>query len=413
MVKSLGEIDPQLEEEEEEDDDDEVENISYNELKKRMWKDRIRLQKLKEKHYREEPESSSAKQEASRRKKMSRAHDSILKYMVKIMEVCKAQGFVYGIVPEKGKPVIGSSDSLREWWKEKVRFDQHAPLAISEYLPIFEQTEPFDPISYMYLLHELQDTTLGSLVSALVQHCVPPQRRFPLEKGLPPPWWPTGEELWWGEQGVSLEHEPPPYRKPHDLKKTWKLGVLAAVIKHMSPNMDRMRRLVRRSKCLQDKMTAKETATWSKVIDQEEALIQLTEKRLKIKEDEDEKAEEQGSSASSSSCLRSSEKRKCMFDQHAPVYDHPSIDTNLESLPDWITMELEKADKTSTVEASIDEGLEVFVSTPMVDYASFWGGGIEDGAFEMLRENFGLNLNPLQDILHDQDAPSVWDMGYE
>lgn len=401
MVKFLGEIDPQLFE-----DDDEAENISYDELKKRMWKDRIRLQKLKEKHNREEAESSSsssAKQEASRRKKMSRAQDSILKYMVKIMEVCKAQGFVYGIVPEKGKPVTGSSDSLREWWKEKVRFDQQAPLAISKYFPIFEQPAPFDPISHTHLLHELQDTTLGSLLSALVQHCVPPQRRFPLVKGLPPPWWP--------EKGVSLEHEPPPYRKPHDLKKAWKVSVLAAVIKHMSPNMDRVRRLVRRSKCLQDKMTAKETATWSKVVDQEEALFQLTEKRLKIEEYEDEKAEEAGASLMNNR----GEKRKCVFDQDAPViemngkdlYDHhPSIDTNLVSLPDWITMELAKADhKKSQLEGS--------VSTPMGDYASFWGGGIEDGAFEMLRENIGLNLNPLQDILHDQHSTSVWDMGYE
>lgn len=80
-------------------------------------------------------------------------------------------------------------------------------------------------------------------------------------KGLPPPWWPTGKEVWWGEQGVSQEYGPigqPPYRKAHDLKKAWKVSVLAAVIKHMSPNL-----------------TAKETATWSKVVDQEQALLQL------------------------------------------------------------------------------------------------------------------------------------------
>ncbi|XP_052729349.1 ETHYLENE INSENSITIVE 3-like 1 protein isoform X3 [Vigna angularis] len=86
-----------------------------------MWKDGILLQKLKEKRPKEEPDQE-AKQEASRWKKLSRAQDSILKYVVKIMEVCNAQGFVYGIISEKGGPVTGSSDSLREWWKERMRF---------------------------------------------------------------------------------------------------------------------------------------------------------------------------------------------------------------------------------------------------------------------------------------------------
>lgn len=156
--------------------------------------------------------------------------------MMKIMAVCNAQGFVYGIVPEKGKPVTGSSDSLREWWKENVKFGQNAPAAIANYMPLLENQDlDLDPNSYMHLLNELQDTTLGSLLSALMQHCMPPQRRFPLERGLAPPWWPNGTEQWWGEQGLlAHEHGPPPYKKPHDLKKAWKVSVLAAVIKHVS-----------------------------------------------------------------------------------------------------------------------------------------------------------------------------------
>lgn len=91
---------------EEEDDDDDYDDlgdhgedeISYEDLKRRMWKDRIRMRKFKEKLSNEPDfESSGVKQEASRRKKMARSQDSILKYMVKIMEVCNAQGFVYGI----------------------------------------------------------------------------------------------------------------------------------------------------------------------------------------------------------------------------------------------------------------------------------------------------------------------------
>ncbi|XVE83173.1 hypothetical protein DITRI_Ditri16bG0066500 [Diplodiscus trichospermus] len=325
MVEFYGEIEPPSpgnEVDANEEEEEPEEEISYEELKKRMWKDRLRMQKMKEKrgNY-EEPDQSQAKQEASRRKKMSRAQDAILKYIVKMMEVCKAKGFVYGIVPEKGKPVTGSSGSLREWWKQKVRFEKNAPLAVAEFLPAIIEKSELEPASCMHFLQELHDTTLGSLLSALMQHCMPPQRRFPLEKRLAPPWWPTGKELWWGEQGVAQEHGPPHYRKPHDLKKAWKVNVLAAVIKHMSPNFDRMRKLVTQSKCLQDKMTAKETATWSRVVNHEEALLQLTDKCLKISSPKDD-AEEGDSEHShladkgrhGKKFTGSGEKRKCDFE---------------------------------------------------------------------------------------------------
>lgn len=285
---------------EEMSEDSEVEDISYADLKKRMWKDRMRLQKFKAEAEDEGDASSNlntnsktdsalvAREEQSRRKKMLRAQDTVLKYMIKIMEVCRAQGFVYGIIPEKGKPVSGSSDSLREWWRESVRFDQKAPVAPAEFLPaalvsagVFGGDAAADSTSYLHMLQDLQDNTLGSLLSALMQHCVPPQRRFPLDRGLPPPWWPKGDEVWWGEQGgLAVEQGTPPYRKPHDLKKAWKVTVLSAIIKHMSPDLNRMRRLVRQSKCLQAKMTAKDTATWSKVVEQEAALLQLTDRCL-------------------------------------------------------------------------------------------------------------------------------------
>lgn len=261
------------------DDDLSEDEIDVDELEKRMWKDRIRLRRIKEQHKGKE-QADSAKQrqsqEQARRKKMSRAQDGILKYMLKMMEVCKAQGFVYGIIPEKGKPVSGASDNLRAWWKEKVRFDRNGPAAIAKYqaehaLPgSNEDTMILAPTPHT--LQELQDTTLGSLLSALMQHCDPPQRRFPLEKGISPPWWPTSNEDWWPQVGLPKGQGPPPYKKPHDLKKAWKVGVLTAVIKHMSPDIAKIRKLVRQSKCLQDKMTAKESATWLAVVNQEEAL---------------------------------------------------------------------------------------------------------------------------------------------
>ncbi|XP_031492188.1 ETHYLENE INSENSITIVE 3-like 1 protein [Nymphaea colorata] len=261
------------------DDDESEEEIDVDELERRMWRDRIRLRRLKEQNKAKESGDIAKQrqsQEQARRKKMSRAQDGILKYMLKMMEVCKAQGFVYGIIPEKGKPVSGASDNLRAWWKEKVRFDRNGPAAIAKFqaenaIP-GSMEENSGMISTPQTLQELQDTTLGSLLSALMQHCEPPQRRFPLEKGVAPPWWPTGNEDWWPQLGLPKDQGPPPYKKPHDLKKAWKVSVLTAVIKHISPDIDKIRRLVRQSKCLQDKMTAKESSTWSAVVNHEELL---------------------------------------------------------------------------------------------------------------------------------------------
>ncbi|KAK6164023.1 hypothetical protein DH2020_000887 [Rehmannia glutinosa] len=261
------------------EDDYTDDEIDVDELERRVWRDKMRLKRLKEMSKGKENVDAAKQrqsQEQARRKKMSRAQDGILKYMLKMMEVCRAQGFVYGIIPEKGKPVSGASDNLREWWKDKVRFDRNGPAAISKYqadnaIPgKNEGSAPVGPTPHT--LQELQDTTLGSLLSALMQHCDPPQRRFPLEKGVPPPWWPSGKEEWWHQLGLQKDQGPPPYKKPHDLKKAWKVGVLTAVIKHMSPDIAKIRKLVRQSKCLQDKMTAKESATWLAIINQEEAL---------------------------------------------------------------------------------------------------------------------------------------------
>ncbi|EOA30103.1 hypothetical protein CARUB_v10013213mg [Capsella rubella] len=280
---SLGEVDfcpaPQAEPDSIVEDDYTDDEIDVDELERRMWRDKMRLKRLKEQDKSKEGVDAAKQrqsQEQARRKKMSRAQDGILKYMLKMMEVCKAQGFVYGIIPENGKPVTGASDNLREWWKDKVRFDRNGPAAITKYqaennIPgIHEGNNPIGPTPHT--LQELQDTTLGSLLSALMQHCDPPQRRFPLEKGVPPPWWPNGKEDWWPQLGLPKDQGPAPYKKPHDLKKAWKVGVLTAVIKHMFPDIAKIRKLVRQSKCLQDKMTAKESATWLAIINQEESL---------------------------------------------------------------------------------------------------------------------------------------------
>ncbi|CAH8390382.1 unnamed protein product [Eruca vesicaria subsp. sativa] len=250
------------------------EEIDAEDLERRMWKDRVRLKRIKEQtkigsQTKEKPKKVS---EQAQRKKMSRAQDGILKYMLKLMEVCKVRGFVYGIIPEKGKPVSGSSDNIRAWWKEKVKFDKNGPAAIAKYE---EECLAFGKGdgngNSQYVLQDLQDATLGSLLSSLMQHCDPPQRKYPLEKGTPPPWWPSGNEEWWVKLGLP-KSQSPPYKKPHDLKKMWKVGVLTAVINHMLPDVAKIKRHVRQSKCLQDKMTAKESAIWLAVLNQEESL---------------------------------------------------------------------------------------------------------------------------------------------
>uniref|UniRef100_A0A803PC72 Ethylene insensitive 3-like DNA-binding domain-containing protein n=1 Tax=Cannabis sativa TaxID=3483 RepID=A0A803PC72_CANSA len=255
---------------------------------------------------------------------MARAQDVVLQSMFKIMEACNAKGFVYGIVPETGKPLTGSSDSLRSWWKETVNFDKAAPLAIvkSAQPPVIveEAMSKMDANdnSSVDLLVNMHDTTLGSILSALMQHCVPPQRRFPIERGLAPPWWPSGStigrELWWGQgEGVVLPEllqHPPPYRKPHDLKKLCKVSVLASVLKHMAPNFNRVRRLVNQSKCLQGKMTSQDSAIWLKVVNLEEALSnERAKNRLKIISSEDDCDHD-------NNCI-SKKKRKCTLEKEA------------------------------------------------------------------------------------------------
>jgi ethylene-insensitive protein 3 len=272
------------------------ESVEISDLKKRMWKDQMRLMKLESRagarrDVAPAPATAAAGSSSGqtnqedtpevrcRRKAMLRAQDGVLRHMLKMMEACNARGFVYGIIDEAGEPMSGSSDSLRGWWKDNVIFDRTGPLALAG----AADGSPLGLASYLHRLQGIQDNTLGSVLSALIQHCEPPQRNFPLERGMAPPWWPTGKEPWWGTQGEMQAHQGAPlYRKPHDLKKAWKISLLSAVIKHMSPRYDQMRKLVWQSKRLQQKMSAKESETWSKVLRKEEALSRRLKSSLKI-----------------------------------------------------------------------------------------------------------------------------------
>ncbi|KAM3244390.1 hypothetical protein ACQJBY_055989 [Aegilops geniculata] len=272
------------------------ESVEISDLRKRMWKDQMRLMKLEGRagarsgapagslSAGRQDREEDGPEARCRRKAMLRAQDGVLRHMMKMMQSCNARGFVYGVIDEAGEPTSGSSDSLRGWWKDKVVFDRTGPMALITGSSAADgNSSPLGLASYLHRLQGIQDNTLGSVLSALLQHCEPPQRNFPLERGLAPPWWPTGKEPWWGTQGETQAHQgAPPYRKPHDLKKAWKVSLLSAVIKHMSPRFDQMRKLVWQSKRLQHKMSARESDTWSKVLRQEEALSSRLKSSLRI-----------------------------------------------------------------------------------------------------------------------------------
>ncbi|MCL7048358.1 hypothetical protein MKW94_000766 [Papaver nudicaule] len=457
-------VDEQAEDKEEEGEEEE--EIGIDELEKRMWMDKLQLRKLKYKESQKlgtdednEPSNSKAivKQEQSRRKKMSRAQDAILKYMIKTMDVCNAQGFVYGIIPEKGKTVTGSSDNLRAWWKEKVKFDKTAPAAIAKLLsPVITQLDGENVAlvtSYMHHLHLLQDTTLGSLLSALMQHCVPPQRKFPLERGISPPWWPTGEEPWWGVQGMLAKEEgPPPYRKPHDLKKAWKVSTLTAVIKHMSPDLKNVRRLVIQSKCLQEKMTAKETETWSNIVTQEEVLSDHLNDSLKISVMKENEEEDDFSNIDSTVSGEEEqkafgtgyrEKRKLVINQQPEIeliytcqnvecpksdaefgFAHKNTRTDHESVCVYgdessaDTLALTYGDPSSTFISELQEALaDIAGSTEIVGGQR---GKAEDRyemdeAFERQREEMtpGYGTDTEELLSPKQEETSIWDMEFQ
>ncbi|KAF8693545.1 hypothetical protein HU200_038947 [Digitaria exilis] len=313
------------------------ESIEISDLKRRMWKDQMLLNKLEgragafrhtstagagpSRPLAPPPPPGAGEEEETpevrcRRKAMLRAQDGVLRHMLKMMEACNARGFVYGVIDEAGEPMSGSSDSLRGWWKDRVSFDRSGPMALTVTGPegSSSSSSPLGGIassSCLHRLQDIQDSTLGSVLSALIQHCEPPQRSFPLERGLAPPWWPTGTEAWWGSQGEVQAHQGvPPYRKPHDLKKAWKISLLSAVIKHMSPRFDQMRKLVWQSKRLQQKMSAKETDTWSKILCQEEVLSRRLKSSLQITPLDDDEEEEDDDDVEDDVAGRAHYKRK-------------------------------------------------------------------------------------------------------
>uniref|UniRef100_J3LYH9 Ethylene insensitive 3-like DNA-binding domain-containing protein n=1 Tax=Oryza brachyantha TaxID=4533 RepID=J3LYH9_ORYBR len=68
----------------------------------------------------------------------------------------------------------------------------------------------------------------------------------------------------------------------HMLKMMEACNARGAVIKHLSPRFDQIRKLVWQSKRLQHRMSARDADTWSRVISQEEALSRHAQRSLHI-----------------------------------------------------------------------------------------------------------------------------------
>jgi Ethylene insensitive 3 len=189
------------------------------------------------------------------------------------MDEANMQGYAYGIILKDGSVISRSSPSLCRWWAETVRFQQNGPAAIDRYYvanELFDPNKDTDTPRRTYnKLMALSDATLGSLLSTLMNRCNPPQRKFPLDMKVPPPWWPTGDELWWDQITIEKDQGPPPYKKPHDLRKMWKAAVVIAIIKHMAPAFDKLAHMVRQSKNLQGRMSVREMQAWNYVLKEE------------------------------------------------------------------------------------------------------------------------------------------------
>lgn len=195
----------------------------------------------------------------TRRSMLRRVHE-LLRNSHKIIQRGDADGFVYGLVAH-GRVWTAASDSLRTWWKDGVNFDRNAPMHL---IPAHSEQK-----LELRALMELQDTTLASIISALMQKCDPPQRTASFEKKIPVSWWPTGQEPWYPELNMGKGGRAP-YKKPHDLKKKWKVAVLTAIIKNIAPEFDKMRTLVSVSQTLQHRMSFRENEIWLGVLRGEE-----------------------------------------------------------------------------------------------------------------------------------------------
>lgn len=175
----------------------------------------------------------------------------------------------------------------------------------------------------------------------------------------------------------------------------------------MSPDLEKLRRLVTQSKTLQDKMTARDSATWCKVMNQEEALLGVTNKCFKMS------ISEEGESSGGSSSSSRSEKRKCVFDVGGDdaVFPQNKLPLSLANLLDC--------------EARI-ENVDEWLKMGEIEGGKFgwdvehWLNDVDDldleAALEMVKGNHNMDFipqNPAHNLHGQEKENSVWDFTYQ
>ncbi|XP_034586782.1 protein ETHYLENE-INSENSITIVE 3-like 2 [Setaria viridis] len=88
--------------------------------------------------------------------------------------------------------------------------------------------------------------------------------------GAPPSWWPTAAEDWWVPEVVAHLNTMPAHT-PVPLKKVEKVAVLVVVMKHLSPDFDRISEKVEVSQNAKAKLTAEQKNLWKSALENEAA----------------------------------------------------------------------------------------------------------------------------------------------
>ncbi|MCD7469025.1 hypothetical protein HAX54_007643 [Datura stramonium] len=138
IVEPLSPMSSELVKENQEIDDEE---INYDDLKRRMWKDRMRMQMFK----------------ASKRDMINSASAAASSLVLDLDdESSDSESW------KEQSPFKEDVKSSRFHPQEKVRFEQNAPAVIAAFLPKIVEIVFGSSFMHGSLLHDLQDTTLGS-----------------------------------------------------------------------------------------------------------------------------------------------------------------------------------------------------------------------------------------------------------
>ncbi|RWV82931.1 hypothetical protein GW17_00055527, partial [Ensete ventricosum] len=117
-----------------------VDKLSEEQVKALMGSLKARLKRVKKRRYDRSRSMDAAKRSDGKERKVktSQVQEEIMRHMSRLTDACNVQGFVYGLIWEKGKLLTGASNGLKDWWQDKVQFDKNGP-------PVREEVEVGPP----------------------------------------------------------------------------------------------------------------------------------------------------------------------------------------------------------------------------------------------------------------------------